>query len=250
MTEPPHAVDHARERVGEARGAADRQRELRHVGENERKHDARAGHAFGRDDVHVGGEQRADAVVVEVLAHDAEQIVLRMREEFLGLRSRQAILELVDRKRGVEGERGEQRAHLAGIEAMQLAERLGVPSREAGQRPAGFLEILVEDDAGAVAECRSLLNERLDEGEAEPMQLEVADQRRMAQPHEEVGMQVEAISRQGRLVGRAAAADARVAFDHADLEAGPRQIGRKREPVVTGSDDDAVVTVHLLLRRA
>src|SRR5262249_6654606 len=58
--------------------------------------------AFGRYDVHVRGEQRADAVVFEMLAHRAEQVVLGVRKELLGLRAGEAILELVDRKRRVE----------------------------------------------------------------------------------------------------------------------------------------------------
>ena len=56
------------------------------------KHDAGARHALGGDDVHVGREQRADAVVVEMLAHHAEQVVLGMRQELLGLRAGQAVL--------------------------------------------------------------------------------------------------------------------------------------------------------------
>ena len=111
--------------------------------------------------------QRADAIVVEMLAYHAEQVVLGMREEFLSLRTGQAVPELVRRERSVEGERGEQRPHLHGIEEMQVAECLGVARGETRERGAGPFEVLVDDDAGAVAECRALLDRRLDGGEAE-----------------------------------------------------------------------------------
>src|SRR6516162_5759650 len=66
----------------------------------------------------------------------------------------------------------------------------------------------------------------------------------MAQSHEEVGVQVEAIARQSRLFRRATATDAGVSFDDRDFQTGPCQIGRKRESVVSGSDDDTIELFH------
>ena len=68
----------------------------------------------------------------------------------------------------------------------------------------------------------------------------------MAQSHEEVGVQVEAIARQSRLFRRATATDAGVSFDDRDFQTGPCQIGRKRESVVSGSDDDTIELFHSL----
>ncbi len=238
-------LDQPRQRVREARRPAHRQGELHDVGEDQREHDAGARHALGGDDVHVRGEQRADAVVVEVLAHHAEQVVLGVREEFPGLRAGQPVPEPIDRKRRVEGERGEQRAHADRVGVVELAEGPGVARGEPRQRRAGPLHVLVDHHAGAVAERRTLLHRRLDVGEAEAVQLEVADERRMPEAHEEVGMQVEAIAGQGGLRGRGAAADRRISLQHGDLEAGARQVGGKREPVVPRTDHDAVVDLHV-----
>src|SRR5215471_4339523 len=69
----------------------------------------------------------------------------------------------------------------------------------------------------------------------------------MAQPHEEVGVQVEAIARQDGLFRRATATDAWVSFDDRDFQTGPRQIGGKRESIVSGSDDDTIELFHSLL---
>src|SRR5215467_6069138 len=69
----------------------------------------------------------------------------------------------------------------------------------------------------------------------------------MAQSHEEVGVQVEAIARQDRLFRRATATDAGVSFDDRDVQTGPCQIGGKRESVVSGSDDDTIELFHSLL---
>jgi hypothetical protein len=93
-----------------------------------------------------------------MLAHHAEQVVLGMREELLGLRARETVLELINRKRRIEGERGEHRPHLHGVEEMQLTERLGVTRRESRKRSAGLVKVLLNDDAGAVAERRALLD--------------------------------------------------------------------------------------------
>ena len=72
-------LDDARQRQRQGDGAADRQREAHDVREDGGKHHAGAGLVFGGDDVHVRREQRADAVVVEMLAHHAEQVVLGVR---------------------------------------------------------------------------------------------------------------------------------------------------------------------------
>ena len=69
----------------------------------------------------------------------------------------------------------------------------------------------------------------------------------MTQPHEEVRVQVEAIARQCNLFGGAAAANVGVSFDDRDFQTCPRQVGRKREPVVSGSDDDSIESCHSLL---
>src|SRR5262249_38112052 len=69
----------------------------------------------------------------------------------------------------------------------------------------------------------------------------------MAQPHEKVGVQIEAIARQSRLFGGATAANVGVSFDDRDFETCPRQVGREREPVVSSSDDDSIESRHSLL---
>jgi hypothetical protein len=132
------------------------------------------------------------------------------------------------------------------VEVVQLAERVGVALGEARERRARPVEVLVDHDAGAVAERRTLLHQRFDVGKSVAMQLEIADQRRMAKPHEEIGVQVEPVTGKRRLLGRGAAADARVALEHDDLEAGAREVRGKRQPVVSRADDDAVVFRHLL----
>src|SRR5262245_44640664 len=82
---------------------------------------------------------------------------------------------------------------------MQLTERLGVPRRKPRERSAGLVEVLVDDDAGAVAKRRALLDWRDDIRKAETVKCQVADQRRMEKSDKEVGVQVEAIARQSRL---------------------------------------------------
>src|SRR5262245_62582477 len=129
---------------------------------------------------------------------------------------------------------------------MQLTERLGVPRRKPRERSAGLVEVLVDDDAGAVAKRRALLDWRLDIRKAETVKFQVADQRRMAESHKEVGVQVEAIARQSRLFRGATATDVGVSFDHRDFQTGSCQIGRKRESVVSGSDDDTIEFFHWL----
>src|SRR5215470_13171815 len=89
--------------------------------------------------------------------------------------------------------------HLHGIEEMQLTERLGVARRESREGSAGLVEVLVDDDAGTVAERRALLDWRLDIREAETVEFQVVDQRRMAESHKKVGVQVKAIACQSRL---------------------------------------------------
>src|SRR5215831_15405856 len=69
----------------------------------------------------------------------------------------------------------------------------------------------------------------------------------MAQSHEKVGVQVEAIARQCSFFGGAAAANVGVSFDDRDFQACPRQVGRKREPVVSRSNNDSIESRHSLL---
>ena len=156
----------------------------------------------------------------------------------------------IERERRIERERGEQRAHRLAIEMMERPKGLGVPLGEAAERCAGRVQVLVDDHAGAVAERGRLLHRRLDVGKSEAIELQVAQQRRMAKPHEEIGMQIEAIAGQGGLGGRAAAADPRVPLDHRDLQAGARQIGRQGQAVVPGPDHDTVVGLHAFLPNA
>src|SRR5262249_8685647 len=69
----------------------------------------------------------------------------------------------------------------------------------------------------------------------------------MAQPHEKVGVQVEAIARQSRLFRGATAANVGVSFDYRDFQASPRQVGREREPVGSSSDDASTESRHSLV---
>ena len=71
------------------------------VGEDGGKHDAGAGHVLGRDHVHVGREQRADALVDKMLAHDAEEVVLGVRQQLFCLGTAQPVDELLARHRRV-----------------------------------------------------------------------------------------------------------------------------------------------------
>ena len=232
------------ERQRQAHRPADRQGEFHHVGKDRREDDPGARDALRGDDVHVGGEQGPDAIVVEMLAHHAEQVVLRMGEKLPALRPGQAVAKLCDRQRCVVQERAQQRPHSLAVELMQLAEGLRVAPGEARQGAAGGVDILVDHDAGAVAKRRRLLHRRLDIGVAEPIELEVVHQGRVAEAHEEIGMEVEAIAGQRRLFGAGAAAELAVALDHADAQAGTRQIGCEREAVVACADDQAIVTRH------
>src|SRR5262249_46807855 len=61
-----------------------------------------------------------------------------------------------------------------------------------------------------------------------------------------VGVQVEAIARQSRLFRRATATDAGGSFEDRGFQTSPCQIGRKREAVVPGSDDDTIELFHSL----
>ena len=68
----------------------------------------------------------------------------------------------------------------------------------------------------------------------------------MTQSHEEVRVQVKAIARQRKLFRGATATNVGVSFDDRDFQTGPCQIGRKRESVVSGSDDDTIELFHSL----
>ena len=123
---------------------------------------------------------------------------------------------------------------------MQVLEGVGVVTREAGQRRARSLDVLVDHDARPVAERRALLDGRLDVGEAGSPQLEVAQERRALEPDVEIRMEVEAKARHHGLLGRAAAADPRAALEHERPQPGPHHVARERQTVVAGTDDDAV----------
>src|SRR5262249_22612248 len=104
MTEPPHtSITRASASVKLAEPPTGSVNSMT-LAKMKREDNAGSRHAFGRYDVHVGSEQRADAVVFEMLAHHAEQVVLGVQEELLGLRARQTILELVYRKWRVESD--------------------------------------------------------------------------------------------------------------------------------------------------
>ena len=237
-------LDDARERKRQRHRAADRQREARDIGEDGGKHDAGAGHVLGRDHVHIRREQRADALVDEMLAHDAEEVVLRVREQLFCLGAAQPVDELLARHRRVVEQRHQQRPHLLAIGMPERPEGLGVLLRKAGERRAGLVEILVDDDAGAVAEDRRLLHRRLDIREAETMKLEIIQQRAEPHPHEEIGVQIELEPGENALFGARAAADPAVALEHGDTQTGAGKIGGERQAVVTGSDNDAVEIRH------
>ena len=100
-------LHHARKRIHQRHRPADRQRETGDVGEDRREHDAGAGDVLGRDHVHIRGEQRADALIDEMLAHHAEQIVLGVRQQFLGFRPAQPVEQLLARQRRVVEQRGQ-----------------------------------------------------------------------------------------------------------------------------------------------
>ena len=157
MISPPPASTTRASAFTKRHRPADRQCEAGDIGENRREHDAGAGHVLGGDDVHIRGEQRADALVDEMLAHHAEQIVLGVREQLLRLRPAQPVDELLARHRRVVEQRGQQRPHLDTIGMPELAEGLGVLLGKARQRGAGLVEILVDHDRrcrrGTTAAC-------------------------------------------------------------------------------------------------
>ena len=97
-----------------------------------------------------------------MLAHDAEQIVLGMREQLFRFGAAQPVDQLLARHRSVVEQAGQQRPHLEAIGVPERAERFRILLREVRQRGAGLVEILVDRDAGAVAENRRLLHRRLD----------------------------------------------------------------------------------------
>src|SRR5262249_15108175 len=105
--------------------------------------------------------------------------------------------------------------------------------------------VLVDDDSRAVAEDRRLLHGWFDVGKSVTMQLEVVQQRTKSDAHVEIGVQVELEPRKNPILGARAATDAAVAFEHGDAHSGSRQIGCKRQSVVTCADHDAVETCHI-----
>jgi len=69
----------------------------------------------------------------------------------------------------------------------------------------------------------------------------------IAESHKEVRVQVKTITRQSRLFRCATPTDLEISFDDRDFQTGPCQISRKRESVVSGSDDDTIEFFHSLL---
>jgi len=118
----------------------------------------------------------------------------------------------------------------------KVAEGCGILLGKAGERGAGPLKILVDDDGRTVAEHGGLLHRRLDVGKSIAIKFKILDQRAMAHPHVKVGVQVESEARKHGRFGGAAAADARVAFEHDDFQAGAREVGRERQTVVTSAN--------------
>ena len=174
--------------------------------------------------------------------------MLRVRQQFFRLRTAQAVDDLLARHRRVVHQRHQQRPHLDAVGVPQIAEGRGVLLGKARQRLAGLVEVLVHGDAGAVAEHRGLLHERLDVGETVARQIEVLEQRAMPDAHVEIGVQIELVARCDALLGAAAAADAIVRLDHGDLHAGAREISGGRQTVVTGTDHHSVIDCHVCPR--
>ena len=118
--------DDTRERKRQRHCAAGRQREARDIGEDGGKHDAGAGHILGRDHVHIRREQRTDALVDKMLAYDAEEVVLRVRQQLFCLGTAEPVDELLARHRRVVEERHQKRPHLLAIGMPERPEGLGV----------------------------------------------------------------------------------------------------------------------------
>jgi hypothetical protein len=195
--------------------------------------------------VHVRREQGADALVDEVLAHHAEQVVLGVAEQLLAFRPGQRLDDLLARHRRVVEQRCHQRPQLDAVRVPQFAERLCVLLGETRQRFAGQIEVAVDDDAGTITKRRPLLDRRLDVGKTVAHQFQIIDQRAVPHSHEEAGMGVEAKPRQRGCIGRGAAADPGVALEHRHLQAGTGQIGCGRQPVVPCADYNCVVGPHV-----
>ena len=76
------------------------------------------------------------------------------------------------------------------------------------------------------------------------MKLEIIQQRAEPKPHEEIGVQVELEPGKDALFRAGAAADPAVALEHGDTETCAGKIRGKRQPVVTGSNNDAIEIRH------
>jgi hypothetical protein len=94
------------------------------------------------------------------------------------------------------------------------------------------------------AKGNALLHRRLDIGKAVAIKLEILDQRAMAHAHVEIGVQIEPEAGKPVAVGAAAAADDGAALEHRDFHSGTREVSSKRQPVVTGADDNTIETRH------
>lgn len=102
----------------------------------------------------------------------------------------------------------------------------------------------MDGDGRTIAEDRRLLHGRFDIGKAVTIKLEVLDQRTMAHPHVEIGMQIEPEAGKNVGIGAAAAADAAVALEHGDTQTGTRQVSGERQAIMTRADDNSVELSH------
>ena len=237
---PTTRLDQAGERLRQRRGATDGHGQPCDVGHGGGEEQAGARLVLRRRHVHEELEEALHAMILEVAIHRVEEGERRVAEQIGALRAGQPRAQLGRGQRRVVEQRREERPHRLRPRRMQVAVGLGVVAREAGERGARPLHVLVDDDAGAVAERRPLLDGRLDVGKAEAPQLQVTQERRVLEPDVEVRVQVEAKARDDRLVGRAAAADPRVAFEDERPLPGPHHVRGQREAVVAAADHDAV----------
>src|SRR5512135_357133 len=159
-----------------------------------------------------------------MLAHDAEEVVLGVREELFRFWSAQSVNELLARQRCIVEQRYQQRPHFLAVDMPQRTECLGVLLGETRKRGAGPVEILVDDDAAAIAEYRGLLHGRFDIGKSITIKLEIPEQRTKFDPHIEIGMQIEFVTGENTLFGARSAADAAIALEHGNAHAGARKI--------------------------
>ena len=89
--------------------------------------------------MHIGREQRTDTLIDEMLAHDAEQVVLGMRKQLFRLRAAEPIDQLLARHRRVVEKRNQQRPHFLAIGMPEPAEGFRVLPGKTRERGAGLV---------------------------------------------------------------------------------------------------------------